>query len=131
MRALIFLLLTPFAAPFSELAQTERAPTWVASGPTSEFFVYLDGVSSRDESGERIVYAPVEFNAGESAKRLTARVSGCYTVADGVIGYVGQTDLYSWVWNGRTVADSIATNVCAADYKKHEATPPAPNGISL
>ncbi len=127
MRALALLLLAPLAG----LAQTDRVPTWVASGPTSEFFVYMDSVSSRDESGERIVYAPVEFKAGEVVQRMTARVSGCYTVADGLIAYLGKVDIYSWVWNGRTVADSIATNVCAADYKKHEATPPATNSVSL
>jgi len=127
MRALALLLLVPLTV----LAQTDRAPTWVASGPTSEFFVYMESVSSRVESGERIVYAPVELKAGETIRRLTARVSGCYTEADGVIGYLGNADIFAWVWNGRTVADSIATNVCAADYKKHEATPPAPNSISL
>src|SRR5258706_12629803 len=130
MTALILLLLArtvaPLAASIAGLAHAERAPTWVASGPASEFFVYMDSVSSRDESGERIVYAPVELKSGEVTKRLTARVSGCYAVADGLIGYVGQDTIYSWVWNGRTVADSIATNVCAADYRKHETTTPAP-----
>jgi len=39
MRALALLLLVPLTV----LAQTDRAPTWVASGPTSEFFSRLNG----------------------------------------------------------------------------------------